>query len=449
MKKEQKQLMMKIPAICKAAEYELSAYGKRFVMNNPNASRVEINKMIAEDLHKLVASIDASKLDELHKEAEAALIQDGRWRGNTTVVTNETKPGAKIKPGWGSAPRGGSRGPTGYSQFQKQCRPMLKAANPEKNGREISSDLGAAWRKMKLHFPNYVERYNSTIDSNPEDDELANAMAKISLVEKTHENNVKKRRTSELRPPRHPPKAKQQRKTREFSKLFNGLNTPDPQPAQLEEEEHTIAEGWGAEAVQEEVEEKELNLHEEEDGALTECSPINPGFMAEKRRKACIPYLETRVKRSPVERDPLPTALCSIDHHIKETMAYCKSARVKVYDHPKVTEQRVSPRLPYSPADPRHNPGYTVAGKTGLYLTKTFYATVNQPTTTMKILNSQDVLTPFPRYTIEITTLDHKSIIVLSCGATLPSAQWPTSQRAPRLPRNHNPECRIWKTITH
>jgi hypothetical protein len=121
------------------------------------------------------------------------------------------------------------------------------------------------------------------------------------------------------------------------------LNTPDPQPAQLEEEEHTIAEGWGAEAVQEEVEEKELNLHEEEDGALTECSPTNPGFMAEKRRKACIPYLETRVKRSPVERDPLPTALCSIDHHIKETMAYCKSARVKVYDHPKVTEQRVVP----------------------------------------------------------------------------------------------------------
>jgi hypothetical protein len=230
----------------------------------------------------------------------------------------------------------------------------LKAANPEKNGREISSDLGAAWRKMKLHFPNYVERYNSTLDSNPEDDELANAMAKISLVEKTHENNLKKRRTSELRPPRHPPKAKQQRKTREFSKLFNGLNTPDPQPAQLEEEEHTIAEGWGAEAVQEEVEEKELNLHEEEDGALTECSPTNPGFMAEKRRKACIPYLETRVKRSPVERDPLPTALCSID----------------------------------------------------------------------------------------------QSIIVLSCGATLPSAQWPTSQRAPRLPRNHNDECRIWKTIT-
>jgi hypothetical protein len=120
MKKEQKQLMTKIPAICKAAEYELSAYGKRFVMNNPNASRVEINKMIAEDLHKLVASIDASKLDELHKEAEAALIQDGRWRGNTTVVTNETKPGAKIKPGWGSAPRGGSRGPTGYSQFREK-----------------------------------------------------------------------------------------------------------------------------------------------------------------------------------------------------------------------------------------------------------------------------------------------------------------------------------------
>jgi hypothetical protein len=46
MKKEQKQLMTKIPAICKAAEYELSAYGKRFVMNNPNASRVEIKLLV-------------------------------------------------------------------------------------------------------------------------------------------------------------------------------------------------------------------------------------------------------------------------------------------------------------------------------------------------------------------------------------------------------------------
>lgn len=425
MNKEQKTLMTKIPAICKAAEYELSAYGKKFVMNNPNATRSTINRLIAVELSQLVNSINSSKIDVLHKEAEAALVQDGRWRGNTTTVSNTAKPGAKTKPGWGSAPRGGSRGPTGYCQFQKQYRPILKVANPHKSGRDISSELGSAWRKMKLHFPNYVERYNSTIDSNPEDDELANAMKKITLVEQTHVNNLKKRRPVELRAPRYPHKAKIHRKSGEFSKLFSGAA---PQAIPLpQEEDQPIAEGWGAEAAQAELKDEELNLCEEDESILTAavCRPTNPGFMVQKRRKACVPYLESRVKTTAVERPPTPTSLRSIDHHIKESMAYCKVARVKIYGH---------------------TPGYTVAGKTCLYLTKTFYADINQPTTTMEIVDSQDTLTPFPRYTIEITTLDRKSTIVLSCGTTLPSAQWPSSKRAPRLPRNHNDECRVWNT---
>ena len=397
MKKEQKTLMKKIPAICKAAQYELSTYGKKVVMNNPNATRNAINQLIAEELMQLVTSINSSKIDALHKEAEAALIKDGRWRGNTTTVSNDAKPGAKTTPGWGSAPHGGSRGPTGYSQFQKQYRPILKAANPDKSGRDISSELGSAWRKMKLHFPNYIGRYNSSIDSNPEDDELANAMKKIVLVEKTHEKNLKKRRAVELRAPRHPPVAKIPRKSRDFSKLFNGCSlqaTPIPQ----EEEDQPIAEGWGAEAAQAELKEEELNLYEEDDtGEVVVCSPTNPGFMVQKRRKACIPYLETRVKTTAVERGPIPTALCSIDHHIKESMAYCKAARVKVHEH---------------------SDGYTVAGKTSLYLTKTFYAAINQPTTTMEIVDSQDTLTPSP-----VTLLRSQpsiTIALLCLAAVLP-----------------------------
>lgn len=454
-------IMEKIPFICKAAEYELSPLGKEVVMNNPGLSRAELNKIIGKKLCELVISENEKEANELYKEAIPLLKADARGRhflerkkwkksaktppkpvAKMTVSTRadgvnvsvKTKPKAvaeqvpKSKPGWGAGERGGPK-VNGWTAFQKQYRPLLKASQPDKTGREISSELGSCWRKMKLHFPGYVERYNSSVSSNPEDDELANAMKKIALVEKKHEKNLKKRRPEELRPPRHPPKTKVVRRTNEFSKLFLNPEAIDEEPATEPSTSDFVPEGWGAEAAAAKMADEDLGLDDmgvcDDEGGASSAMPTDPGWAAKNRAAVCVPYLETRVKKTPVERGPVPAALCSIEHHIKESMAYCKAAGVKVYE----------------PC-----PGYTVAGKTGLYLTKTFYTTINQPSTSLQILKTEDALSPFPRYTVKVTTPDKVSTIVLSVGPTLPSAQWPTEARKPRLPRNHNAECRIWKT---
>ena len=412
-----KEVLSKISIICNAAQRQLTPLGKK----NSTLDRAQKNKIVAVYLAQLVEKNKMKTLELLYKEADAAIKAT-----TNKVVVNQDKPGAKTKPGWGNAPRGGGATPNngnGYIAFQKQYRPILKAANPDKSGKEISSELGACWRKMKLHFPNYVERYKSAIDSNPEDEELANAMNKIALVEESYSKNLKKRRTTELRAPRHPPKQKVSRKTREFSKLFQN---PESMSPALEPEEEPVLEGWGADAAQAVKEEEELNLA---DFSTTEPADLDvrkpdPEYKKKRRFATCVPYLESCVKTSTAVPPPPSAPLVAIDHHIKETMAYCKAAKVKVYVH---------------------CPGYTVSGKMGLRLSKTFFKVVNDPSTKMEVVKCEDNLSPFPRYTISVTTPNDSKLVVLSVGATLPCAQWPTTQREHHLPRNHNEECRIWK----
>lgn len=416
-----KEVHRKISIICNAAQRQLTPLGKK----NSTLEREQKNKIIAVYLAQLVEKNKMKTLELLYKEADAAIKAT-----TSKVVVNQDKPGAKTKPGWGNAPRGGGATPNngnGYIAFQKQYRPILKASNPDKSGKEISSELGACWRKMKLHFPNYVERYKSTIDSNPEDEELASAMNKISLVEESYSKNLKKRRTTELRAPRHPPKQKISR-TKQFSKLFQNPESMSP-ALEPEDEPAPVLEGWGADAAQAMKEEEELNLA---DFSATEPADLDvrkpdPEYKKKRRFTTCVPYLESRVKTSAAV-PPQPSAPhVSIDHHIKETMAYCKAARVKVY-------------APCS--------GYTVSGKLGLLLSKTFFKVVNEPTTKMELVKCEDNLSAFPRYTISITTPTSTKLVVLSVGTSLPCTQWPTPCRQMQLPRNHNEECRIWKEVT-
>jgi hypothetical protein len=407
-----KEVLSKISIICKAAQRQLTSLGKK----NSTLPREEKNKIVAVYLAQLVEKNKMNLIDLLYKEADAAIKAT-----TSKVVVNQDKPGAKTKPGWGNAPHGGGATPNngnGYIAFQKQYRPILKAANPDKSGKEISSELGACWRKMKLHFPNYVERYKSAIDSNPEDEELANAMNKITLVEQSYTKNLKKRRTNELRPPRHPPKKKVIRKSREFSKLFHNAESMSPAVEPVYSE--PVLEGWGADAAQAVKEEEELNLSDFVTSEPAELDVLKPDPEWRKKRR-CVPYLESLVKTT------TSVPLVSIDHHIKETMAYCKAARVKVY-------------APCS--------GYTVSGKLGLLLSKTFFKVVNDPTTKMEVVKCEDNLSSFPRYTISITTPNSTKLVVLSVGTSLPCAQWPTTCRKMHLPRNHIQECRIWKEDT-
>ena len=429
-----------LPIIAAAAARQLIPLGKAVVENNPTLARDATNKIIVQELIKSFKNQEYDKIKALYDEATTALaasksgaVSTGKtvekttvfgecttttvkkteatvaWKpeGNTTIPPPLPKP----KAGWGAHPRGGSTNTTrgvGWRTFQQQYKPMLKANHPEKSGREVVSELGASWRKLKLHFPNYVERYNSDDSLNPEDDELANAFNKITLIEEKHKKNHKKRR-----PPAPLPRTMASaKKSRKVSKLFDNEDAPSAVPATLPDEEVFVEEGWAADSIQEKKDELELNLEsclEAFDAPELEVRKPDPDF----RKK----------------RIPKPTtakADTSLDHHIKESMAYCKAARVKAY----------------APST------YTVAGKTGLLLKKSFYSVINQPTTKMEIIKSEDTLSPQPRYTIQITTPTSTDTVILSVGASLPCSQWPSEARKPKLPRNHNSECRLWSETT-
>lgn len=105
----------------------------------------------------------------------------------------------------------------GWQSFQKQYRPILKNKHSGVKGGQITKQLGADWKQLKLHFPEMVQRYSSSESADPELDELCNAFKKIELINSKPAPKIKNKIKVNYAAQES---AVKRSKTRKFSKLF-------------------------------------------------------------------------------------------------------------------------------------------------------------------------------------------------------------------------------------
>jgi len=150
--------------------YEHTSIGRSMRAEFPAMSSELFNNMVAKRVKQLSKSTDPDDkayYKQLHDEALFGIPKPNTTRRLPPAARCSSHKQQDVSNGW--------------QKFQKQYRPILKNKHKELKGGQITKRLSTEWKSLKLHFPEMVQRYSSSISEDPNVDELCDAFKKIEV----------------------------------------------------------------------------------------------------------------------------------------------------------------------------------------------------------------------------------------------------------------------------